>query len=483
MSFPDFPLVQALALGRLDAHEQAALLVRGELSALELTAAAIARARHFEPLLAALSHADFDRALARSGTLSAPDASAPMRGVPWLPKDSLRVPGMPTRGGSRSRSSVPAGEGHDFVQRCAQAGLVAIGKSAMPEFGLMGVTEPLLGPVTRNPWSLAHSPGGSSGGAGAALAAGIVPLAHGSDGAGSIRIPASACGVVGLKPGRGGTVRVRARHPVEDLIVADSLMSRSVRDSAWAFALTHPARPAVVTAPLERALRVGVVGDTLQGVAPDAEVAAALERTVALLQSLGHHVEPAAPPLPGAEVFAAAMTLWSHLGADAVDLAEAALGGDGARAALEPFTLGLSDWNRVHCGIAELEQAYAVLAALPGAFNRFHQRYDVLLSPTLRTPPPRIGTLAPSADFDTVFAAMFDWMGYTPLQNLAGTPAISLPLQHGADGLPIGMQFAADRGGEPLLLALGLQLECAAPWRDRWPPMSVAASEPCKETP
>jgi amidase len=482
MSLPDLSLDQALALGRLDAHDQAALLVRGDVSPFELTAAAIARARHFDPLLGALSHTDFDRALAQSRALAVPDASAPLRGVPWLPKDSLQVPGMPTRGGSRSRTATPASAGHAFLQRCEQAGLVAIGKSAMPEFGLMGVTEPLLGPVTRNPWSPAHSPGGSSGGAGAALAAGVVPLAHGSDGAGSIRIPASACGVVGLKPGRGGTVRVRARHPIEDLIVADSLMSRSVRDTAWAFAQAHPARPAMVTTPLDRPLRIGLVSDTLQGVAPEADVAAALARTVALCESLGHRVEVAALPLPGAQVFDAAMTLWSHLGADALELAEAALGEAAARAALEPFTLGLAGWNRTHCGVAELERAYAVLAALPDAFHTFHQRYEVLLSPTLRVPPPRIGTLAPSGDFETVFAAMFDWMGYTPLQNLAGTPAISLPLEHSADGLPIGLQFAADRGGEPLLLALALQLETAAPWRDRWPPVSVAASDLSKET-
>ncbi|SEM22818.1 amidase [Pseudoxanthomonas sp. GM95] len=481
MSFPEVPLAQALALGRLDAHDQAALLARGEVSPAELTAAAIARAQHFEPTLAALSHRDFERALAHAATLAKPDVDAPMRGVPWLPKDSLRVLGMPTRGGSRSRTSAPAADQHAFAQRCADAGLVALGKSAMPEFGLMGVTEPLLGPVTRNPWALAHSPGGSSGGAGAALAAGVVPLAQGSDGAGSIRIPASACGVVGLKPGRGTTVRVRSRHPIEDLIVADSLMSRSVRDTAWAFAALHPQQPAPVTVPLSRALRIGVVSDTLQGVAPEPQVAAALAQAVALCEALGHRVEVATLPLPGAQVFDAGMTLWSHLGADALELAEVAFGADGARAALEPFTVGLSDWNRAHCGFAELERAYAVLAALPGAFNTFHAQYDVLLTPTLRTPSPRIGTFAPDGDFATVFAGMFDWMGYTPLQNLAGTPAISLPLVHGADGPPIGVQFAADRGQEPLLLALALQLESAAPWRDRWPPVSVAASEPCKE--
>ncbi|WP_434027060.1 amidase family protein [[Pseudomonas] boreopolis] len=470
----DFPLAQALQLGRLDAHDQRALVRRGELSPRELTAAALVRARHLDPALGALCHADAAAALARADAV---DRDAPMAGVPWLPKDSLRYPGMPTRGGSRSRSNAPAADASPFVQRFDASGLVAIGKSTMPEFGLMGSTEPLLGPVTRNPWSPAHSPGGSSGGAGAALAAGIVPLAHGSDGAGSIRIPASACGVVGLKPGRGATVPVRGRHAIEDLIVADSLMSRSVRDTAWAFATAHP-DAGIDLAGLARAprrLRIGVVADSLPGLAPDPAVARVLEVAADLCASLGHQVESTTYPLPGADVWQALYTLWSRLGLDAVELA-AAQGGDAFAAdALEPWTHGLADHHRRHCGVAELEQAYAVLAALPPAFTAFHQRHDVVLTPTLRTPPPRLGELAPDRDFDALMPAMFHWMSYTPLQNLAGTPAISLPLGQ-AGVLPVGVQFAADRGQEPLLLQLAAELEQAAPWGHRWPAHSVATT-------
>jgi len=474
MTFKEFPLAQALELGHLDAHDQHALVRDGELSPAELTAAAIVRARHLDPALGALSHTDFDGALARAAGL---DRAAPMAGVPWLPKDSLRYPGMPTRGGSRSRSSVPATDAPPFVQRFDASGLVAIGKSAMPEFGLMGSTEPLLGPVTRNPWDVACSPGGSSGGAGAALAAGIVPLAHGSDGAGSIRIPASACGVVGLKPGRGATVAVRGRHAIEDLIVADSLMSRSVRDTAWAFAAAHPDRgfgmEALARPP--RRLRIGVVADALPGLAPDPAVAAVVTAVARLCTSLGHHVEAATYPLPGGEVWRALYTLWSRLGLDAVELAIAQGGEDFAATALEPWTHGLAEYHRTHCGVAELEQAYATLAALPPAFNAFHRHCDVLLTPTLRTPPPPLGELVPDRDFDALLPAMFHWMGYTPLQNLAGTPAISLPLGQ-AGALPVGVQFAADRGQEPLLLQLAAELEQAAPWRDRWPAVSVATA-------
>ncbi|GAB3066852.1 amidase family protein [Stenotrophomonas tumulicola] len=474
MTLDAFPLAQALQLGHLDAHDQHALVRRGELSPRELAAAAIVRAAHLDPALGALSHADFDGALERAARV---DRNAPMAGVPWLPKDSLRYPGMPTRGGSRSRSGVPATDASPFVRRFDAAGLVAIGKSAMPEFGLMGSTEPLLGPVTHNPWNAAHSPGGSSGGAGAALAAGIVPLAHGSDGAGSIRIPASACGVVGLKPGRGATVAVRGRHAIEDLIVADSLMSRSVRDTAWAFAVAHPGARLDLDA-LRRSpgrLRIGVVGGSLPGLAPDPAVAAVLDDASRVCASLGHHVEATSLPLPGGGVWQALYTLWSRLGLDAVELA-AAQGGDGfAAQALEPWTHGLAQYHRARCGVAELEQAYATLAALPVAFEAFHQRFDVLLTPTLRTPPPLLGELAPDRDFDELMPAMFHWISYTPLQNLAGTPAISLPLGQ-AGSLPIGVQFAADRGQEPLLLQLAAELERAAPWRDRWPAVSVATA-------
>ncbi|MEF3083218.1 amidase family protein [Luteimonas sp. SMYT11W] len=474
-------LADALALGRLDAHAQGALRARGELGALDLTDAAILRARHFDPVLGALSHTAFDAARQHARALDAAgvDTATPLAGVPWLPKDSLRVPGMPTRGGSRSRTGTlaTADEASPFVRRFEAAGLVAIGKSAMPEFGLMGSTEPLLGPVTANPWALTHSPGGSSGGAGAALAAGIVPLAHGSDGAGSIRIPASACGVVGLKPGRGACVPVRGRHAIEDLIVADSLMSRTVRDTAWAFAAAHPESPVAVTGPDARRLRIGLVVDALPGLAPDPEVAAALDATARLCQSLGHHVEPVAWPLPGEAVWAALYTLWSRLGADAVELAVAQGGAAFAERALEPWTRGLAHWHDTHCGVPELEQAWATVAALPAAFADFHARHDVLLCPTLRTPPPTLGTLAPDRDFDALMPAMFEWISYTPLQNLAGTPAISLPLAHGRDGLPIGLQFAADRGREAMLLALAFELETAAPWCDRWPPVSVAATQ------
>jgi amidase len=473
-------LHDALMLGRLDAHDQAALRRSGEISAEELVEAAIVRTELLDGALGAVCHRAFDLARERARAIDASgeagsDESSSHAGVPYLVKDSLATPGMPTHAGSRSRDDALASEAFPFLQRLDAAGLVPIGKSTMPEFGLMPSTEPLRGPITRNPWSFAHSPGGSSGGAAAAIAAGIVPLAHGSDGAGSIRMPAACCGIVGLKPGRGGVVRVRSRHVLEDLLVGDSLMSRSVRDTAWAFAMAHPQARTAVTSPSPRRLRIAMIVENLVGDAPHPQVAAALTRSAALCESLGHRVEAMSWPVDGPAVTRALHTLWSHLAADCVDTTDTLLGPQHSQATLEPWTLELASWNREHCGIKELEQAYAQLSQLPSLFHAFHQQYDVILSPVLRAPPLAIGELAPDRAFDQLMPALFDWMSYTPLQNLAGTPGISLPLFSTPEGLPVGTQFVADRGQEETLLQLAFELEAAAPWHDRWPPHSAMA--------
>lgn len=465
-------LTDALSLGRLDAHDQASRVRSGELTALELVDAALLRADHFDPTLRAISHRADALARERARSQDAQGPGSGLAGVPYLVKDSLAYPGMPTHGGSRSRGDALATRAPPLAQRFDVAGLVPIGKSSMPEFGLMPSNEPLRGPVTRNPWSLAHSPGGSSGGAGAAIAAGIVPLAQGSDGAGSIRMPAACCGIVGLKPGRGGNVRARASHALEDLLVSDGLMARSVRDCAWAFSATHPDRPAVVTQAAPRRLRIAVDTRNLAGDEAHADVAHAVEQAAALCASLGHHVEIVASPVSGNDARDALLTLWSRLCVDAVETNTAAGIADDL---LEPWTRGLAQWHLEHVDIAALEHAYRQLARLPGDFAGFHAQWDVLLTPVVRTPPPLLGVLAPDRAFDALMPALFDWMSYTPLQNLAGTPAISLPLSWNADGLPVGVQFAADRGQEDLLLALAFELEAARPWRDRWPDVSVVA--------
>lgn len=467
----------AFAIGRLDAHDQAALVRAGELRARDLVDAATHRIERLDGTLHSLSHHAFDQARHEAAALDrAADGGAKrpaMAGVPWLAKDSLDHPGMPTRAGSRSRGDAPLARGHAYVDRLVAQGLVAVGKSAMPEFGLLASTEPLRGPTTRNPWSLAHSPGGSSGGAAAAVAAGLVPLAQGSDGGGSIRLPSSCCGIVGLKPGRDTTVRVRGRHLVEDLLVADSLHARSVRDVAWGFAATHP-QPShpMVRSPSPRRLRIAVIERGLRGTSPDRDVRDALMRTASLCASLGHAVEFVGWPVDGDAFMTAFEDLWSHLAADAVDAAVPTLGGRRLEDVLEPWTLGLAERAR-RLPTTALEAAYRQIAALPLHLSAFFTRYDVVLSPVANTPPPPLGTFAPTVPVDALAQSMFAWIDYTPLQNMAGTPAISLPLSHSGGGLPIGSMFAADRGQEDSLLALAYEIEAAAPWADRWPAHSV----------
>lgn len=466
-------LSEALSLGRLDAHDQARLVRDGELPAGALVEAATLRIAAVEPALQALSHRD--DALARREVAALP-AKAAMRGVPWLAKDSLDYPGMPTTSCSRSRTGRLVERGYPFVDRLRGAGLVAVGKTSMPEFGLLASTEPLAGPVTRNPWAVTHSPAGSSGGAGAAIAAGLVPLAQGSDGGGSIRTPASACGVVGLKPGRDSTVRVRSRHAVEDLLVADGLMSRTVRDTAWGFAAAHrdPARAMVRQASPDR-LRIGVIDHGLRGQRPHAEVADVIRRSADLCASLGHHVELTTWPVDGDAVLTAFEDLWSHLAADCVDAVRPLNGGHRLEDCLEPWTLALAE-RAAGLPTSALEHVYAQFARLPGHMTEAFARFDVLLSPVLGAPPPPLGTYGPSVLASTLIDTMFDWIAYTPLHNLAGIPAVSLPMFHGAGGLPVGSMFSADRGQEDRLLALAYELEAARPWADRWPALNAVGA-------
>lgn len=461
---------EAFALGRLDGHDQAALVAKGELAATDLVDAAIARIEALDGDLDAVSWRAFDMARERA---SKPLPAGPLAGVPYLLKDSLDYPGLPSLAGSASRTDAPRTTGQAYVGRLDAAGLILVGKSAMPEFGLLPSTEPKIRAPTRNPWARDRSPGGSSGGAGAAIAAGIVPLAHGSDGAGSIRIPASACGLVGLKPGRGMTVRVRGRHVLEDLMVGDSLMSRSVRDTAAGFALARPDNGATVTGPSEPRLRIGFGTRTLAGVDPDPRLAAAVEDVAGLCASLGHTVTVADLPIDGPAADKAERTLWTHIGADCVDAIRAA--GQDPERVLEPWTNGLGRLAE-RLTNDDLESAYGQIADLPRQLAGFFQDYDVFLTPTLSAPPPVLGELSPDVAPEILMDRMFGWCGYTPLQNLAGTPAISLPLAWTQDALPLGLMFAADRGQEDLLLALAFELEGAAPWAHRWPPISVGGA-------
>ncbi|MGK6320343.1 amidase family protein [Sphingomonas sp. DT-204] len=456
----------AFAIGRLDAHDQAALVHGGEVTAAELVESAIVRIEALDGAINAVSHRAFDQARARvDGTKAMP--------VPYLVKEGLSYPGMPTRYGSRAFADVPPvgpGSAFPYVERLDAAGLVALGKSSAPEFALLPTTEPVLyGPV-RNPWARDRSAGGSSGGAAAAVAAGMVPLAHAADGGGSIRIPASCCGVVGLKPGRGSHVRARPAHVVEDMLVGDTLLARSVRDVTWATAATGHRYERQVTP--ARPLRIAMVTRTLEGEEPHRDVAEAVGRAAGLCRALGHEIEPVTGIVDGGAVARAFKVIWGYLAHEAMAGVAPLIAGRAVEEVLEPWTLGLAGWG-ARLGPDQLERALADAAAATMRWESALERFDMVLSPVVRDPPPLLGTLAPTRPFETLMPAMFGYLGYTQLHNLVGAPAISLPLHWNDTGLPIGCMFAATRGDEARLLALAAALEEASPWRDRWPAVSI----------
>ena len=463
----------ALAIGRLDAHAQADLVRSGELSAKELVEAAIERIDALDPSLNAVTHRTFEQALQKASTSSGDSA---LRGVPYLLKDGMDYAGMPSRSGSRLKKNAPPMKaGSEYSDRLDRAGLIPLGKTNAPEFGLLPTTEPLLYGPSRNPWNVAHSSGGSSGGAGAVVAAGIVPLAHAADGGGSIRIPASCCGVFGLKPSRGANVRARGAHIIEDFLVGDTLLSRSIRDAAWAFAVTTPGRkPPVTFNPKSRRLRIGFALENFNDEQPSPDVAAVIRRSAELCQRLGHTVEEIKRPFNGPAVDRAFKLIWAYLAQDLVSFSRAALREGRLEDVLEPWTLNLGASSESLMP-TDVDRIFSESAIAAHALEDFYSRYDVLLTPVLRHSPLPLGALAPTQAFEPLYARMFDYVSYTPLQNLTGTPAMSAPLYMNENGLPVGSMFAAGRGQDELLLQLAFELEQAEPWAARWPQFSVGA--------
>jgi amidase len=350
------------------------------------------------------------------------------------------------------------------------------GKTAASEFGLLGSTETLLEGVTHNPWDLSLTASGSSGGAAAAVAAGLVPLAHANDGGGSVRIPASVCGVFGFKPSRGRTVA--ASLPSEfGALVSDHCVSRSVRDSALFLAVTEErdgAFPPIgwVKDPVSRPLRIATWSRTLLGDEPEPAVRRALDDAAALCASLGHRVEPVAPPgVDGPALADAFFLVAGSAVAGLVAMVDRLRGFPVQRDELEPFSWALVE-ELERRGPTALPQARAAFAAATERYLAALRGHDAVLTPTLATLPWRIGHLSPVLPRDELIRRTGRAVGYTPIHNLVGCPAMSVPLHWTEDGVPVGIHLAAAPGADALLLGLAYQLEAARPWRDRWPPFS-----------
>lgn len=458
------------ALGDLDATGIAARIRAREITALEALDAAIARTERLNPELNFVIEKQYERARAHA----AEPLSGPFAGVPTLIKDLLPWTGVPTRYGSRAFANFVPTAQPPYTDAILRAGLNPFGKSTTPEFGLTATTEPLLGGPTLNPWDPTKSCGGSSGGAAVAVASRAVPIAHASDGGGSIRIPASCNGLFGLKASRGRSVAQDRPQPFS--ISVSGCVSRSVRDTAAWLSVTEAtgagaAFPPVgmVTGPSQRRLRIALTMDDALGNAPDPEVRSAIESVAQLCRSLGHEVRERRMEVDGQAFVEAFTLLWASGAAEVVASVRPRLPrGATLDQVFEPLTLGLAEHFRTAGGEPTLGPAIAHLSAAEQQYSAFFADSDVLLTPVLARTPPTIGELSPTLGMEA-FDRVVRYVGYTPLQNVAGAPAMSVPLSWAPNGMPIGAHFAAAQGQERRLLELAYELEQAAPWGQRKP--------------
>ncbi len=463
-----FNAVRDDALGRDDATALAARITRREISAEELVEAAIVRLNDAQPALQALAEPGFELARAQARGQSSALPAGPFAGVPSVIKDNLDLAGLPTRHGSRATPQKSASSDALFCQQFKALGLIPLGKSKLPEFGLTATTEYAQGEAARNPWKLGYSTGGSSGGSAALVAAGVVPIAHANDGGGSIRIPASCCGLVGLKPSRGRLVVNPMANRLPLNIVTDGVVSRSVRDTANFLAgmeqLHHdPALPRVglVEGPGKARLRIGMVTELPDGGSADPECVAAVERVANVCENLGHSVEPMASPLTPqrADDF---LLYWAMLAAG-VAWAGGVTVAPGLKAdQLEPLTWHLAghfrrNMHKMPAAMWRLKRAHKLHAKLTHGF-------DLMLTPTLGQPPAQLGWLKPDVEFSEAWQRLRSYAAFTPSDNVCGTPALTLPLASSDLGLPIGVHFSAPMGQERRLLELAFELEGATPW-------------------
>ena len=480
MKSPPIPAANRTSLSEYDALDLAQLIQRKEISPLELLEATITRAESAHAQFNFLSqrHYDYARAAINKGL-----SRGLFTGVPFLLKDlDCYIAGELTEQGSRYYKGQRAPVTSELVHRYERAGLVVFGKTTVPEMGLAATTESMATGLTRNPWNPQHIAGGSSGGSAVAVAAGVVPAAHATDSGGSIRIPASCCGLFGLKPSRG---RVPLGPPLTEGwggMSTHHAVTRTVRDSAALLDATHGLEPGSrYCAPtpqrtfLEAALRSpGKLRIALNTAPPagtpvDAECVAAARSAAQLCQQLGHHVEEAAPPLNAEALGRAALTMIASSVVSDLRMREAATGIKPSLDVVEIVTLAYYEMGSKMTA-EDLIRANNDLQDAALTIARFMQNFDVLLSPTLAAPPLRLGLagLSPQ-DLQMYFKGAFEFAPFTALYNQTGQPSMSVPLATSSAGLPIGVMFSARYGEETTLFSLAGQLERTAPWAHRHP--------------
>ena len=451
-----------------DAIDQAARIRSGQTTPRELVVETLARIDALNPAINAVVTRFDERALAEA---EAPLPNGPFAGVPFLLKDLNDLEGTPKSMGSRLFDGFISTESSPHTRAAIAAGFVILGKTNTPEFGLVSTGESAALGICRNPWDLRHSAGGSSSGAAAAVAAGILPIAQASDGGGSIRIPASCCGLLGLKPSRGRNQAAPSTRAVD--ISVKHCVSRSVRDTA-AYSVIAQRRDAaapfeplpMITQSTGRRRRIGFFTTSIFGAAPHPDVLAVQEGTASLCEELGHDVVPFEPDFEGPEFRRHFLNLWMSIPAGV--LASVRQRGLDPESVLEPVTLGMARSFEAAPADA-IDRAARFFRDYEHRVNAFFDEFDLLLSPVLRRPPIRIGEQAGTLPFEGVFEPMLDYVSYTPAFNASGHPAMSVPLGMSSRGLPIGSQFAARWGDERTLLELAYELEAARPWAHLYP--------------
>ncbi|MFQ5897068.1 MAG: amidase [Candidatus Methylomirabilia bacterium] len=470
-------------LSFLDAVAQAELVRKKEVKAIELVEAAIERIERLNPSLNAVVTPMYD--LARKAA-SGPLPDGPFAGVPFLLKDFLaEYAGVRFTEGSVFLSEYVSDDDSELVKRYKRAGLITVGKSNTPEFAIGATTEPRLFGPTHNPWDTGRTPGGSSGGAAAAVAAGLVPVAHANDAGGSIRIPASCCGLFGLKP-------TRARNPlgphygdVFSGLVAEHALTRSVRDSAGLLDATSgpdvgdpywvspPARPFVQEVGTDPGrLRIALTTRTFLGTTLHPDCLAAVRDAAALCAELGHEVVEGGPAIDGESLWQGFTTILSAGFAWAMEDWRRRTGRTPTAESFEPFVWAFTERGR-RLSAPDYLLVLQDLQRLTRAIARFFVDYDVWLTPTLGEPPVPLGTFEFSADDPLkVRRRVAAFSPFTYASNVTGQPAMSVPLFWNTEGLPVGAHFVGRFGDEATLFRLAGQLEAARPWARRRPPVS-----------
>ncbi|HEY7951758.1 MAG TPA: amidase [Solirubrobacteraceae bacterium] len=465
------------------ASELAGMVRAGEISASELVGLSLARIEELNPRLNAFVEIDGERALAAAAQV-APGDARPFAGVPVAIKNNRAVQGLRLTYGCSLMSDYVADFDHNITRRLKQAGFIVVGSTTLPEYGILPTSEARLFGPTRNPWDLQRTPGGSSGGSAAAVASGMVPVAHGNDGGGSIRIPAACCGLVGLKPARG---RISAAPELgESLLGIDGMLTRTVADTAaildvlegyepgdasWA---PPPAEAYALAAGREPgALRIACTTTApIADAVVDPVCAQAVSDAAELLRSLGHTVEEVEPPwqIPGVqELFGAVFSTHISL---SIAYSGMVAGREPTAADMEPMSWAIFSMIG-HLNAVQGMGATVQLESFTRQLVAFLEGYDVLLTPALAERPLPLGTLDTAApDPMSTFTRSGLFTPFTPTFNASGQPGISVPLFHGEDGLPLGVQLVGRPAGEDTLLALASQMEAARPWADRRPGVS-----------